>query len=45
MVTLIENKASLNVQIAKVGLVSELGPVARPDVHYYVAGWAMNALN
>jgi hypothetical protein len=45
MVTLIETKASLNVQIANVGLVSELGPAGRPDVHYNVAGWAMNVSN
>jgi len=45
METLTETKTSLNVQIADVGLVSELGPVGRPDVYYSVAGCAMNASN
>jgi hypothetical protein len=45
METLIETKASLKVQIAKVGLVSEMSPVGRPDVYYCVAGSARNASN
>jgi len=43
METLTETKASLNVQTTNVGLVSELGPVGRPDVYCCVAVCAMNA--
>jgi hypothetical protein len=45
MATIIETKASLHVRIANVGLVSEMGPVCKPDVYYYVPGCAKNASN